>query len=318
MDNKVLLKIERSLRSSTTASTKEVENKVEISKKAIKKLKDAQRPKGKKKRKYSHNSKEERDKMQVSGRKINFGPWTEKEHKIFLEAIEKYGNLWKKVEAYVGTRTTAQIRSHSQKYFQGLRIKTLNELKEKNQLNNHVFIVIKEYRNYSKCVDARVAPKPSNNTEPKDLESQKQTEESKCSDVIQTEYMPSVEGEYASIPDYTNIVQESQRKYSQENSVDQQDHQSHIFSTSNYYGVDKPCLNEPIFFGEYNGSQLPYAFCANKRKRTQSILGGCNDDQMMNLPIENIGNQIELGEEPDFDMDFTPPTSILPAINYDI
>ena len=45
------------------------------------------------------------------------GRWTKEECKLFEEALEKYGKHWKKVEAYVGTRSGTQIRSHAQKYF---------------------------------------------------------------------------------------------------------------------------------------------------------------------------------------------------------
>jgi len=82
-------------------------------------------------------------------RKVHSGKWTEEEHRLFLEAIERYGNMWKSVENHVGTRTCAQIRSHSQKYFQGVRAKALEELRRTGQLKNRVFIVIKEYRNYT-------------------------------------------------------------------------------------------------------------------------------------------------------------------------
>eukprot|EP00830_Metopus_es_P012826 TRINITY_DN2968_c0_g1_i2.p1 TRINITY_DN2968_c0_g1~~TRINITY_DN2968_c0_g1_i2.p1 ORF type:complete len:229 (+),score=27.58 TRINITY_DN2968_c0_g1_i2:112-798(+) len=51
------------------------------------------------------------------------GKWTEDEHKLFLEALEKYGNCWKLVEQFIGTRSCAQIRSHAQKYFRKLRKK---------------------------------------------------------------------------------------------------------------------------------------------------------------------------------------------------
>lgn len=47
--------------------------------------------------------------------KINHGRWTNEEHKKFLEAIEIYGRDWKKVQGYVGTRTSTQARSHAQK-----------------------------------------------------------------------------------------------------------------------------------------------------------------------------------------------------------
>ncbi len=81
--------------------------------------------------------------------KIRSGKWTEEEHRLFLEALELYGNVWKNVEAYVGTRTCAQIRSHSQKYFQGVRAKMVDELRRTGKLEGKVFIVVKEYRNYT-------------------------------------------------------------------------------------------------------------------------------------------------------------------------
>lgn len=46
------------------------------------------------------------------------GRWTKKEHKLFLDALQKYGKNWEKVHFYVGTRTATQVRSHAQKYFQ--------------------------------------------------------------------------------------------------------------------------------------------------------------------------------------------------------
>lgn len=46
---------------------------------------------------------------------VNQGRWSPEEHKKFLEAIELYGRDWKKVQDYVGTRTSTQARSHAQK-----------------------------------------------------------------------------------------------------------------------------------------------------------------------------------------------------------
>ena len=45
------------------------------------------------------------------------GRWTPQEHEAFLEGLKTYGREWKKVAKCIPTRTSAQIRSHAQKYF---------------------------------------------------------------------------------------------------------------------------------------------------------------------------------------------------------
>lgn len=45
------------------------------------------------------------------------GRWTQKEHQAFLEGLRECGREWKKVAMRIPTRTSAQIRSHAQKYF---------------------------------------------------------------------------------------------------------------------------------------------------------------------------------------------------------
>lgn len=45
------------------------------------------------------------------------GRWTQQEHQAFLEGLKVFGREWKKVAQNIPTRTSAQIRSHAQKYF---------------------------------------------------------------------------------------------------------------------------------------------------------------------------------------------------------
>ncbi len=45
------------------------------------------------------------------------GRWTREEHEAFLEGLKIFGREWKKVAQNIPTRTSAQIRSHAQKYF---------------------------------------------------------------------------------------------------------------------------------------------------------------------------------------------------------
>lgn len=61
----------------------------------------------------------------------NNGRWEHNEHIRFLGGCLQFGNNWKKVETYVKTRTSTQIRSHAQKY--------LNKLQKKYYSNNNLY-----------------------------------------------------------------------------------------------------------------------------------------------------------------------------------
>ncbi|KAF2312227.1 hypothetical protein GH714_028622 [Hevea brasiliensis] len=55
--------------------------------------------------------------------------WTEPEHDKFLEALQLFDRDWKKIKAFVGSKSVIQIRSHAQKYF--LKV-------QKNGTNEHL------------------------------------------------------------------------------------------------------------------------------------------------------------------------------------
>ena len=89
-----------------------------------------------------HNSIDDKD----SNNSLNFGDekeenlngrWNQEEHIRFIKGCLLYGNNWKKVKKYVKTRSSAQIRSHAQKYLIKLNKKYHNYDFGKNQLNNN-------------------------------------------------------------------------------------------------------------------------------------------------------------------------------------
>ncbi|KAJ3693994.1 hypothetical protein LUZ60_009474 [Juncus effusus] len=53
--------------------------------------------------------------------------WSDQEHARFVQAIHLFHRDWKKIGAYVGTKTVLQIRSHAQKYFQKIEKNSTGE-----------------------------------------------------------------------------------------------------------------------------------------------------------------------------------------------
>lgn len=71
-------------------------------------------------------SKERTPKVKIPGQSRY---WTPEEHKLFLEALRKFGHKdLRNISAYVGTRNMTQCRTHSQKYFMRL----MREAKRQN------------------------------------------------------------------------------------------------------------------------------------------------------------------------------------------
>jgi len=69
------------------------------------------------------------------------GRWTKDEHDKFIKALKIYGKEWSKVQAFIKTRSSGQIRSHAQKFF--------DQLKKKGgqvQIKDHKRGAIKTFR----------------------------------------------------------------------------------------------------------------------------------------------------------------------------
>lgn len=73
---------------------------------------------------------------------FNTGRWTYEEHKKFIDAILKYGNNWKMVQKFISTRSSAQARSHAQKFF--MKIKRSNILEKDFDYNKNSIKCLKE------------------------------------------------------------------------------------------------------------------------------------------------------------------------------
>jgi len=78
------------------------------------------------------------------------GKWTDEEHQRLLDGLKMFGNNWMKVSEYIGTRTRAQARSHTQKYFEKVKQEQLHKINSDPELRKRkVFLVTRQYLNRS-------------------------------------------------------------------------------------------------------------------------------------------------------------------------
>lgn len=91
----------------TTTNTRTEEGQAEASEMSVEKLVPCKKPRRK------------RAPLVKPGQTA--GRWTHKEHQAFMEGLHECGREWKKVARRIPTRTSAQIRSHAQKYFAKLQ-----------------------------------------------------------------------------------------------------------------------------------------------------------------------------------------------------
>ena len=61
---------------------------------------------------------------------LKTGRWTPDEQEKFVQGLREYGKDWKKIGSLIPTRTLVQIRTHAQKMFQKLNIKSAADLNE--------------------------------------------------------------------------------------------------------------------------------------------------------------------------------------------
>lgn len=85
---------------------------------------------------------------------LRTGPWTTHEHRLFLDAMNKYGNNWPAVVECVGTRSAPQVRSHAQKHYKRLRKSAIAKLKKDPEKKKAVFVITQEYRHHNRVCKA--------------------------------------------------------------------------------------------------------------------------------------------------------------------
>ena len=73
------------------------------------------------KHKQNHLSNKINNNNTFNNKNYSAGRWKCDEHKRFIDAIIRYGNNWRQVQKYVGTRSSTQTRSHAQKFFEKLK-----------------------------------------------------------------------------------------------------------------------------------------------------------------------------------------------------
>lgn len=114
----------------------------------------------------------------------NNGRWEKKEHIRFLAGCLLYKNNWKKVETYVRTRTSTQIRSHAQKYLKKLEKKYFSQGSGTKSLNdsfnddfNDLVLIKKENNESNKKNESNI--KENKDSDNNDINNIKENEENK-------------------------------------------------------------------------------------------------------------------------------------------
>ena len=161
------------------------------------------------------------------------GRWTTEEHEAFLVGLKIFGREWKKVAHKIPTRTSAQIRSHAQKYFAKLA-RDQQHQKQQMSLSSPLMNIIgdTDYHNTLKRSNLSPSVRLRVQTILKDPKAaQREVEETLCK--LRTRYM--------------NLQMKLEQKHERKNDL-----VSHKFKSSqcedtlaNKITTDKICLNKP-------------------------------------------------------------------------
>jgi len=84
------------------------------------------------------------------------GRWTKEEHELFIQGLLMYKKNWKKLKEHIKTRTSAQIRTHAQKYFEKLNRHSAKRALAQNApaggfVDPVSFLLLSSTRSYSLC-----------------------------------------------------------------------------------------------------------------------------------------------------------------------
>lgn len=105
------------------------------------------------------------------------GKWTKDEQKRFEEGMDRYGNSWKDVAAYVRTRNSNQCCSHAQKHFMRIKKEVIEKLRKDPKTKNNTFAVIKHYYNTALTQNQRILSYQANNIVNRFVEGEKNEHE---------------------------------------------------------------------------------------------------------------------------------------------
>jgi SHAQKYF class myb-like DNA-binding protein len=97
---------------------------------------------------YTHN----KHNPQTHEEKLNYGRWTNTEHKDFIEGLIMHGNNWHKISKKIKSRNRYQVCSHAQKFFQQIKRK----ISDKNFLDfEHMmnFIIFEFFADYNEIIN---------------------------------------------------------------------------------------------------------------------------------------------------------------------